>query len=247
MILAHPEGLNFRQETGGKIHAGAAWRSRRDLCFPFAAMSGIKELPPAKEGRTMRRFLLTLLICLLAAPAARAQWQNPISGRFLLSDMDGRTVTDEAYRGKIRLVTFGYTFCPDICPTTLNTLSVALDRLGADRAKVATLFVSVDPERDSPAHLKDYLNAFPEITGLTGTPEQVAAAARNFHVRYERQKAEGSDPMAYTVDHSSSIYIMDREGNYITRWPHGADPNRLAERVEAVLHPDRPIPEPKEE
>lgn len=194
----------------------------------------------------MRRFLLSLLICLAVAPAARSQEQSPISGRFLLTDMNGRAVTDEDYAGKVRLVTFGYTYCPDICPTTLNTLSVTLDRLGADRSKVVTLFISVDPERDTPTHLKDYLNSFPDITGLTGTPEQVAAAARNFRARYERQKPEGDDPKAYTVDHTSSIYVMDRAGTYVTRWPHEADPARLAERVEAVIHPNRPLPEPKE-
>jgi protein SCO1 len=153
--------------------------------------------------------------------------------------MNGRLVTDEAYRGKIRLVTFGYTFCPDICPTTLNTMSVALEHLGAERAKVATLFISVDPERDTPAHLKDYLNAFPEIIGLSGTPEQVAAAARNFKVRYERQKPEGGDPTTYAVDHTAAIYIMDREGNFLARMPHLSAPDRVAERVRSYLVPAR--------
>jgi len=185
----------------------------------------------------MRRLLLTLLICLAVVPAARAEEDTKVSGRFLLTDMNGRTVTDEMYRGKIRLVTFGYTFCPDICPTILNTLSVALDQLGPDRAKVVTLFVSVDPERDTPAHLKEYLNAFPEITGLTGTPEQVAAAARNFKVRYERQKPDGDDPKTYAVDHSAALFIMDREGNFLARMPHMSAPDRVAERVRAYLAP----------
>ncbi|WP_043744754.1 SCO family protein [Paramagnetospirillum magneticum] len=189
----------------------------------------------------MRRLLLILLICLTTAPAALAQpvEDRPISGRFLLTDMNGRAVSDESYRGKIRVVTFGYTFCPDICPTILNTLSVALEQLGADRAKVATLFISVDPERDTPAHLKEYLNAFPEITGLSGTPEQVAAAARNFKVRYERQQPDGSDPSVYAVDHSASIYIMDREGNFLARMPHLSAPDRVAERVRSYLAPSR--------
>lgn len=185
----------------------------------------------------MRRLLMTLLICLATAPMARADEAPRISGRFLLTDMNGKTITDEMYRGKIRLVTFGYTFCPDICPTTLNTLSVVLDHLGADKDKVVTLFISVDPERDTPAHLKEYLNSFPSIIGLSGTPEQVAAAARNFKVRFERHKADGGDPSAYSVDHSTSIYIMDREGNYLARLPHVSAPDRVAERVKSYLHP----------
>ncbi|KIM00075.1 Cytochrome oxidase biogenesis protein Sco1/SenC/PrrC putative copper metallochaperone [Paramagnetospirillum magnetotacticum MS-1] len=185
----------------------------------------------------MRRLLLILLICLTAIPAAHAQEEARVTGHFILSDMNGRLVSDESYRGKVRLVTFGYTFCPDICPTTLNTLSATLDLLGADRAKVAVLFVSVDPERDTPAHLKEYLNAFPDITGLSGTTEQVAAAARNFKVRFERQKPEGADPNVYSVDHSANIYIMDREGNFLARLPHLAAPDRVAERVRSYLTP----------
>jgi protein SCO1/2 len=185
----------------------------------------------------MRRLLLTLLICLMVAPAAFAQEETKVSGRFLLTDMNGRIVTDEMYRGKIRMVTFGYTFCPDICPTILNTMSMALDQLGADKAKVVTLFISVDPERDTPAHLKEYLNAFPDVTGLSGTPEQVAGAARNFKVRYERQKPDGNDPATYAVDHTAALFIMDREGNFLARMPHMSAPDRVADRVRSYLSP----------
>jgi protein SCO1/2 len=187
----------------------------------------------------MRRLLLILLTFLALAPAARAEEEARLSGRFLLTDMDGRPVSDEAYQGRIRLVTFGYTFCPDICPTILNTLSMALDQLGPDRAKVVTLFISVDPERDTPAHLKEYLNSFPEVIGLSGTPEQVAAAARNFKVRYERQSPEGDDPKVYAVDHTASIFIMDREGNFLAKMPHLSAPDRVAERVRSFIHPRR--------
>ncbi len=200
-------------------------------------MSVIKERHEDKESTEMRRFLLILLMCMAVVPAARAQDDTTVSGRFLLTDMHGRPVTDETYQGKIRLVTFGYTFCPDICPTILNTLSVALERLGPDRAKVATLFISVDPERDTPAHLKEYLNAFPDITGLAGTPEQVAAAARNFKVRYERQKPDGDDPKVYAVDHTAALFIMDREGNFLARMPHMSAPDRVADRVRSYLAP----------
>ncbi|WP_239988666.1 SCO family protein [Paramagnetospirillum kuznetsovii] len=188
----------------------------------------------------MPRLLACLLILIALAGPSRAATEDAdraVVGRFLLTDMNGRAVTDEMYGGKIRIVVFGYTYCPDICPTVLNTLSVALEHLGADRAKVVTLFVTVDPERDSPAHLKEYLASFPEIIGLTGSAEQIAAAARNFKVRYEKQPVEGNDPMAYSVDHSSSIYIMDRVGNFLARMPHASKPDRLAERVKSYLAP----------
>jgi len=191
------------------------------------------------------RWALAALIISLILPAATTQalaedgGAPGVVGRFLLVDMNGRPVTDEDYLGKIRVVVFGYTYCPDICPTTLATLSVALDHLGADKAKIVTLFVSVDPERDSPQHLKDYLAPFPEITGLTGSPAQVAAAARNFNVRYQKQPAENGDPAAYTVDHSGSIFIMDRVGNFLARMPHESKPDRLAERVHGYLYPKK--------
>lgn len=172
-----------------------------------------------------------------SGPAGAADEDRAVSGRFLLTDMNGRAVTDEAYAGKIRLVVFGYTFCPDICPTILGTLSVALDQLGAERAKVATLFISVDPERDTPAHLKEYLSAFPEIIGLTGSPAEVAAAARNFKVRYEKVADPGGDPALYSIDHTAAIYIMDRAGNFLARMPHAAKPDRVAERVASYLNP----------
>ena len=180
--------------------------------------------------------VLVLLTGLAALPAQAAEdADRAVVGRFLLTDMNGRPVTDESYSGKIRLMVFGYTYCPDVCPTALNTLSMALDLLGPDKTKVAALFVSVDPERDTPAHLKDYMASFPEVTGLTGSAAQVAAAAYNFKARYEKQPAPDGDPAAYSIDHTASIYIMDRAGNFLARMPHASAPDRLAERVRGYL------------
>lgn len=187
----------------------------------------------------MRKFLTALLVLfagLAALPALAADDPDrAVVGRFLLTDMNGRQVTDESYGGKIRLMVFGYTYCPDVCPTALNTLSMALDRLGPDKAGVVTLFVSVDPERDTPTHLRDYLVSFPDVTGLTGSAAQVAAAAYNFKARYEKQSAPDNDPTAYSIDHTASIYIMDRAGNFLARMPHASAPDRLAERVLGYL------------
>lgn len=175
---------------------------------------------------------LAVLAALLGAAPAHAQG---VVGRFILTDMNGRAVTDEAYAGKLRLMTFGYTSCPDVCPTILGTLASALDQLGPDKARVVALFVSVDPERDSPAQLKEYMTAFPGIVGLTGTPEQIQGTARNFKVRYEKQPAADGDPKAYAVDHSAFIYIMDGAGEFLARMPHASAPDRVAERVKSLL------------
>jgi protein SCO1/2 len=181
------------------------------------------------------RLFAAALAAVLACWSLPAAAQSELTGRFMLDTVDGKRVTDEAWRGKVRAMTFGYTFCPDICPTTLSTMSGAMDRLGAEAGRVAMLFVTVDPERDTQAQLKDYLTAFPGIVGLTGTEAMVNSAARNFRVRYERRPAPANDPKAYAVDHSAGIYIMDRTGKFVAKLGHMATPEELAERLQTVL------------
>jgi protein SCO1 len=183
-----------------------------------------------------------VLAALTAAPAPG--WAAPpqqsaqavFSGRFDLVDQDGRAVTEDSYAGHFRVMTFGYTFCPDICPTTLGTIATTLDRLGPAAAQVEAIFVSVDPERDTPAHLKEYVAAFhPRMVGLSGTAAQVAAAARSFKVRYARQPATDGDPDHYTVDHSAGIFILDRNGAFIAKLGYRATPDELTERLRPLL------------
>ncbi len=138
-----------------------------------------------------------------------------IGGPFTLTDGAGHTVTDRDLRGKYLLVYFGYTFCPDICPTTLNDVAGALDKLGPRADQIQPLFITVDPERDTAKVVTEYAAAFsPRILGLTGTPEQIETVAREYRVYYSVQKpaTAGGD---YTVDHSSILYLMDREGGFI--------------------------------
>jgi protein SCO1 len=188
----------------------------------------------------MRKTMLAVAIAALLAvvcgtASADDAEATKVNGRFVLTDTAGRAVSDESFSGRLRLVAFGYTFCPDICPTTLNTLSVVNERLGADAAKVAVLFITVDPERDTPQHLKEYLAVFPGIIGLTGTLTQVEGAARNFRVRFEKQVLPGTDPAGYVVDHSAGIYLMDREGNFIARMNHAMSPEKVLDRVQTYL------------
>ena len=127
-------------------------------------------------------------------------------------DPSGRVVTDRDLRGRWSLLYFGYTSCPDVCPTELQTMAEALDALGPDLAgRVQPVFVTVDPERDTPERLADYVKLFhPRLMGLTGTPAQVVQAARAFRVYYA--KARSGDGDAYLMDHSSFVYLLDPEG-----------------------------------
>jgi protein SCO1/2 len=151
---------------------------------------------------------------------------KPIGGPFTLIDQDGKTVTDADFKGNYLLVYFGYTYCPDICPTGLESIAHALDQLGDDADKVQPLYITIDPVRDTPAKLKHYIESFhPEIIGLTGSPAQIAAVTKAYQVYYA--KGEKVDEHDYLMDHSSLIYLMGPNGKYITSFPENAEPKAL--------------------
>ncbi|MDQ2103101.1 SCO family protein [Azospirillum isscasi] len=162
--------------------------------------------------------------------ASTVQSSVPIGGPFTLTDHTGRTVTDADYRGKYLLVNFGYTYCPDVCPTELGTIARTLDLLGQQADKVQPLFISIDPERDTVAHLKDYVALFhPRLVGLTGTPEQVKAAAKAYRVYYAKAPQEGGKPGDYLMDHSSFLYLMGPDGRFLGVYPGGTSADRVAQ------------------
>ncbi|HWE75829.1 MAG TPA: SCO family protein [Stellaceae bacterium] len=136
-----------------------------------------------------------------------------IGGPFTLVGGDGKTVTDQRYHGKLLLVYFGYTFCPDVCPTTLNNIAQALVALGTQADSIVPLFITVDPQRDTPSVIGNYVKSFdPRIVGLTGSDAQIAAVAKEYHVYYAAQPNQHGD---YLVDHSSLVYLMDRDGKFV--------------------------------
>jgi len=138
-----------------------------------------------------------------------------VGGPFSLIDGDGKPVTDQTWHGKYLLVYFGYTYCPDVCPTTLTNVAAALDKLGAKADRIEPLFITVDPHRDTPAVVKQYAAAFsPRIVGLTGSPEQIAAAAKEYRVYYAKH-VTGPGPDDYSMDHSSVLYFMGPDGRFI--------------------------------
>jgi protein SCO1/2 len=137
--------------------------------------------------------------------------QPVIGGPFTLVDSNGKAVTDRDFHGKYLLVYFGYTSCPDVCPTTLNEITSALDSLGAKAARVQPVFVTIDPHRDTPSVIRQYTASFgPRLIGLTGTPEQIAAVEKEYHV-YAAVHRTGNGPNDYTMDHSSIIYLKRRQ------------------------------------
>ncbi|MBV9841661.1 MAG: SCO family protein [Sphingomonadaceae bacterium] len=151
-----------------------------------------------------------------------------IGGPFALTDQDGRAVTGRTYAGRYRIVYFGYTFCPDVCPTTLQTVMRALHGFVADRpsaaGKIVPIFISVDPARDTPAVMKQYVAAFGTgLVGLTGTPQEIAKVAKEFGVYYQAQPPKNGG--AYLVDHSSQAVLFDPSGAPIVLLPtdQGAD------------------------
>lgn len=149
-----------------------------------------------------------------------------LGGPFTLTDQDGEKRSDSEFRGKYMLIFFGYTFCPDVCPTTLAVMAAALDKMGSGADRIAPIFISVDPERDKPEVLKAYLSAFgPRFVGLTGTEEEIAATAKAYRVYIQAHKDEGQN---YTVDHSGVVYLMDKSGAFRANYSLDASPDKLA-------------------
>lgn len=170
------------------------------------------------------------------APAAERMMPDiaaSLGGPFSLVDEDGQRVTEASYRGRFLLIYFGYRYCPDVCPTELGKMAAALDLLPpAAQARIQPLFITVDPERDDPAGLKDYTDLFhPALIGLTGTLAETRAAARAWRVFYAKQTA-GRDADAYLMDHSSFIYLAGPDGRALRFFPPETTPEALA----AALH-----------
>lgn len=192
-----------------------------------------------------RRSLLTLagvaaavgLVLSLAALALVLRTPEPggpaaVGGPFTLTDQDGRTVTEAALAEAPSLVFFGYTHCPDVCPTTLSDMSRMLDALGTAK-KAQAFFITVDPERDTPAVLKDYIANFdPRIHALTGSPDAIAAAEKAYKVYAKKVPTAGGD---YSMDHTAVVYLMDRAGRFVTAFDLSQPPGKAAAQFAAYL------------
>lgn len=202
----------------------------------------------------MNRLCLAILAAaLLCAAPARAETPAPgedeqpetgIVSRYLLMDSKGRAISDQDFRGSFQLITFGYTFCPDICPTTLAEISLVMEKLGSRAGQLQPLFVTVDPERDTPEVLRRYTAYFhPRIIGLTGSPELVRRVADHFKVRYEKHWEPGAEKDKYSVDHSAGMYLLGPEGGFLVKFAYATPPQEVADRIRALME-DFNLPSP---
>jgi protein SCO1/2 len=186
-------------------------------------------------------FLLGALVALAlivngpAGPRVQTSGTALIGGPFTLTDQTGKTVTDRDFAGRYKLVFFGFTHCPDICPAELQVMQAALDALGDKADKVVPIFISLDPERDTPQVMGDYVKNFgPRFVGLTGSPESVAAAAKAYRVVYAKVDDKAS-ANGYSVDHSALVYLMSPEGEYLTHFAYGTSAATMAETIRRYL------------
>ncbi|HUI16055.1 MAG TPA: SCO family protein [Alphaproteobacteria bacterium] len=179
-------------------------------------------------GMTLRLFLLDRP----GTPAASGGAAAPTGGPFTLVDQDGRTRTDAEFRGSLMLVYFGYSSCPDICPAELTTIGATLDRLGDEARGLQPIFITIDPERDTAARLKSYIAHFTSrLLGLTGTPAQIAVVAKSYRVYYAKVPIEGGGKTAYLMDYSGLVYLIGRDGRYLTHFTPQTTAEQMARTI----------------
>jgi len=158
-----------------------------------------------------------------------------VGGPFTLTDTRGQTVTDASFRGNWMLVYFGYTYCPDVCPTELQAVAASMDKLGPLAAKVTPVFITVDPDRDTSATLSEYVKLFDDrLVGLTGTPQQIATVAKEYRVYYA--KVTPKDSSTYLMDHSSFLYLMGPDGQLRTLFKQGTSGSDIADAIRTRMN-----------
>ena len=197
---------------------------------PTADPTGAQEADPARAARLMDDLM----------------WgRGSVGGPFELIDHTGKKRTDAEFRGKLLLVYFGYTYCPDVCPTDLLQISLAVDKLGAAGLDAQPLFISIDPERDTISVLAQYVGNFhPRLIGLTGTPDQIRTVADSYKAYYARYTPP--DGGAYLIDHTGFIYLMGRSGEYLGFFPPGTSADRMVDIVrQRSAQPNLPASERK--
>jgi protein SCO1/2 len=171
-----------------------------------------------------------------SAKVAQVPAPPPVGGPFTMVNQHGQTVRDTDFQGRHMLIFFGYTYCPDICPTVLTNVTQALELLGPAAAKVQPIFVSVDPERDTPDQLKMYLDHFhPTMVGLTGSKQQVAAVKKAYRVYAAKADQSADDPDDYLMAHGSILYLMGTKGEFEAFFGHQSDPETMAHRIKEFL------------
>jgi protein SCO1/2 len=180
-----------------------------------------------------------LLLLTRDAPAPQVQTSGKalIGGPFTLVDQSGKTVTDKDFHGRYMLVFFGFTHCPDVCPAELQVMADALGQLGPKAAEIVPVFITLDPERDTPEAVGAYVKNFgSNFVGLTGSPDAIAAAAKAYRVSFSKfEYKDNNGQSGYSIDHSTLLYLMDKNGEYITYFSYGTPATKMAETLRRYL------------
>lgn len=214
----------------------------RALNLPYIPIMPTK---PKRADRLLLGLMIGMMVAAAVTVIAILKWVESgprdavlstpdIGGPFALVDQTGQTVTDQTYKGFYRLIYFGYTFCPDACPTELQVMAEAVDDLGQAGDKVQPIFITVDPERDTVKQLAGYVPSFHKrLVGLTGSPLQIAQVAKEYKVYYA--KADGPDGKTYLMNHSSFVYLLDPAGKFLTVFPSDMDSEKMAAEIQKYM------------
>lgn len=213
------------------------WGEIYETATSAAFLTTAGDCPELALLRVKLEMVAARLARLLPASPQPAEAPAPETGivpRYLLKGPGGAAVMDSDFRGRFQLIAFGYTFCPDICPTTLVEMAYVMKALGDEAKKVQPIFISVDPERDTPEQLKAYTGFFdPRILGLTGSPELVRKIADFFKVRFEKVVTPGASH--YSVDHSAGMYLLGPDGSFIAKLAYGTPVEELVAKMRPLL------------
>jgi protein SCO1/2 len=190
--------------------------------FAVGAAAALALFPAARER-------------LLPSVDVRSVGQAMVGGPFTLTDQTGKRVTEQDFRGRYMLVLFGFTYCPDVCPSALQVMAAAVDKLGGKADRVVPVLISVDPERDTPAQMASYVKSFhPRLVGLTGSPAEVEAAAKAYRA-YVKKVPDPKSTAGYSIDHSSLIYVMGPDGRYLAHFTHATNVDTMADRLAKIV------------
>jgi protein SCO1/2 len=167
--------------------------------------------------------------------APKSVGQALVGGPFTLTDHTGKRVSDTDFRGRNMLLFFGFTYCPDVCPTALQVMAGVMDKLGAKADRIQPIFISVDPERDTPEQMAQYVASFhPKLIGLTGTKEEIEKVMKEYRV-YAQKVEDAKSTAGYTMNHSTIIYLMGPDGQYRTHFTHATSVDAMYERLSKLL------------
>jgi protein SCO1 len=212
--------------TGREAHSNVTMAHRLRLGCIGLALACVVSSAPLAANEASDPSPTELIEGLLSGRA-------PVGGPFELTDQTGHRRTDADFHGKLVVLYFGYTYCPDVCPTELQSISLALDKLGAAANAVQPVFITVDPERDTPAALKDYLSNFdPHLRGLTGDPAAVEATLKAYRVYAAKIPLKDGD---YTMDHTAAVYLMDKDGRFVATFNLKQTPEAAAGQLRGYL------------